>query len=94
MFIRKTQCQQHFCTEGHIINKYKERDLTCDFKHVWLFGVDVDLPGSCLLVIIETNSNQVANYLYGPQFTIGLIVVLAYTWNMLACLISHKEVLQ
>lgn len=56
--------------------------LTCDFKCVWLVGVDVDLPGACLVVSVETNSPQVSYYLYGPQFTAGLTVALAHTWNV------------
>lgn len=59
--------------------------LTCDFQCVWLVGVDVDLPGSCLYVSVKTDSPQVAHCFYGPQFTGGLIAALAHTWNLLSC---------
>ena len=57
--------------------------LTCDFECVWSVGVDVDLPRSCLVVRVETNSPQVAHCLYGPQFPIGLIFGLRHTWNLM-----------
>ncbi len=90
---KKTQFQQRFCMcyEQNNVTAY----LTCDFKCVWLLGVDVDLPRSCLTVSIETNSPQVSHCPYGPQFTAGLIVALAHTWNLFECIIiSHKYVSQ
>ena len=64
--------------------------LTCDFKCVWFAGLYVYLPGSHLLVSIETNSPQVAHCLYGPQFAAGLDTVLAHSWNLVACTITLK----
>lgn len=68
--------------------------LTCGFKCVWLVGVDVHLPGSCLTVSTETNSPQVSHCLYGPQFTTGLSVALAHTWNLFECINRHEYVSQ
>lgn len=68
--------------------------LTCDFKCVWLGRLYVDLPGSCLLVSVETNSPQVAYFLYGPQFTAGLVVALGHTWNFVAYInMYHNDIL-